>query len=233
MFRSLLVLAITFFYQPTRAQVNPRDSSSFRPRWNGRDAVIHRAGDKPYTLYHWDGRSPKGPKEICSFVTYYTGMWVPDGRNRILGTHPLLGMSLGQWVNKLMWDLNFELQLGSAPSSYRVVNNSDTIRSCRFNGMYFGLNLGYNLVNVKKSSIFLTGGVGGSGFTTVQGDDNHDGRSISAFNKNFGLGIHHFGRNGKLVSAMLLYNVINYENPRGTPLDGNAVTLRLMFGGFD
>jgi hypothetical protein len=47
------------------------------------------------------------------------------------------------------------------------------------------------------------------------------------------LGVHHFGKKGNLFGVMLLYNFVGYQNPGGTPMDGNAVTLRIIFGGFE
>jgi hypothetical protein len=160
-------------------------------------------------------------------------MWIPVGRNQVLGSHPLLGMNFGQWINRFMWDFNLEFQLGGTYLPYYVIYNGTKVPSNRYGAAYLGLNFGYSLISVKKSVIYLTGGIGGSGFTAIPGDDDNKELSINSFNKNCGLGIQHFGKNGKFFSGMLLYNFIDYQNPGGTPMDGNAVTIRLIFGGFE
>jgi hypothetical protein len=236
LFRFFFLLAFVIsLCQQVAAQEIPRDLST-RPAWNGRDAVIHRPGDKPYSLYHLSGRYPhilKRPKEICNYYAFYTGMWIPTGRDRVLGSHPLLGINFGQWINRFMWDFNLEFQLGGTSTAYNVIYNGVPTTSNHYGGNYIGLNFGYSLVSVKKSVVYLTGGIGGTGFVAVKGDNDHDALSINSFTTNCGLGLHHFSKKGNLFGAMLLYNFVDYQNPGGTPMDGNAVTLRLIYGGFE
>jgi hypothetical protein len=236
--RSMAVLVFGFsIYQQVDAQITPRDSSAYyRPRWNGRDAVIHRPGDRPYSLYHMSRPYPrvaKPPKELCNYYAFYTGMWIPTGRDQVLGSHPLLGMNFGQWINRFNWDFNLEFQLGGTSTAYQVMYNGTPTTSNRYGGTYVGLNFGYSLVTVKKSVVYLTGGIGATGFTAVRADNDNDGLSINSFTRNCGFGVQHFGKNGNLFGAMLLYNFVGYQNPGGTPMDGDAVTLRLFFGAFE
>jgi hypothetical protein len=160
-------------------------------------------------------------------------MWIPTGRNRVLGSHPLLGMNIGQWINRFNWDINLEFQLGGTSTAYQVIYDSLPTTSNRYGGAYIGLNFGYSLISVKKAVIYLTGGIGGTGFTAVRGDNDHDPVSINSFTKNVGLGMHNFGKKGNLLGIMLLYNFVGYQNPGGTPMDGNAVALRIILGGFE
>lgn len=160
-------------------------------------------------------------------------MWIPTGKDRILGTHPLLGLEFGQWINRFNWDFNLELQIGATSNPYNVVYYGQTVPTNLYGGSYAGLNLGYSLLSLKRSVLYLTAGIGGTGFTAEKGDDTHDPLNINSFTKNCGLGLQHFGKKGDLFGVMLLYNFVGYQNPGGTPIDGNAVTLRIVFGAFD
>ncbi len=206
------------------------------PKWNGRDPVVHRAGDPPFALYHLAGKPPhirKQPIDLCSYFGGSSGVWIPQGRDQVLGTHPLLGMTFGQWINRFNWEVNLEFQLGGTSNSYDVIYNGVTTSTSRYNGTYAGLNFGYSIIEVKKSVVYLTGGVGATGFRPIAQDKDNDGLSFDTFTKNCGVGIHHFGNKGHLLGATLLYTFLDYQNPGGTPLDGNAVTLRLTYAGFE
>src|SRR5262249_8595172 len=99
-----------------------------RPAWNGVDPVIHRPGDAPFSLYHLSHPYPhirKQPKEITSYFAFNTGMWIPTGRDCVLGSHPLLGMNFGQWINRFVWDFNLEFQLGGTSTPYQVMYNGN------------------------------------------------------------------------------------------------------------
>jgi hypothetical protein len=231
-FCSLFLLTV----QQVDAQISPRDTLSYRPAWNGRDAVIHRPGDKPYSLYHLERPYPKirkQPHDLTNFYGLYSGMWIPTGRDRVLGSHPLFGMDFGQWINRFMWNFNLEFQLGATSNYYNVIYYGATTPSNRYGAVYVGVNFGYSLFTIKKSVFYLTAGIGGTGFTPVEGDDNHDELDINSFTRNVGVGVQHFSKKGNLVGVALLYNWVGYQNPGGTPMDGNAVTVRLTLGVFE
>ena len=131
-----------------------------------------------------------------------------------------------------MIEFEFEGRFGSAASSYHVLY-SDTVRTTRhYFGAFIGLHLGYGVINFKSTSIYLLGGLGYDGFDSVEittpGENSNV--EIGSLNVNGGIGIQHFPKKGGYLGAELLYNAIHYQNPGGTPLDGNGITLRLTFG---
>jgi hypothetical protein len=238
--RNLAILCLLFLLLNSKvdAQISPQDTLSYhRPLWNGRDAVIHRPADSPYSLHHLARPFPavqKPPPEVTSFCTFYTGMWIPTGRDRVLGSHPLLGVELGKWTDRFMWEINGEFQMGDTNTPYTVVNNNGvSTTSSLYEGTYLGLNFGYSLITIKRSVFYLTGGVGWTGFVAINGDDNTSQLSINTLTSNYGMGFQHFGKKGTLVGAALLFNYLNYQNTGGTPMDGNAVTFRLTIGVFN
>src|SRR5690348_5926990 len=105
--RGMALCTLAFLTHPrAEAQITPRDTSAaYRPICNGRDAVIGRPGDSPYSLHHLSRPYPRTrrlPKEICYYYGLYSGMWIPTGRDRVLGSPSLLGASFGQWINRFM-----------------------------------------------------------------------------------------------------------------------------------
>jgi hypothetical protein len=178
-------------------------------------------------------RRLKKPAEKFVLGGFTTGIWIPNGRNKILGPHPSLGVVLGKWSDQFLWEFEMECRFQQSANNYKVVYQ-DSLRTTRsFFGGFIGLHFGYGIINFKRTSIYLMGGFGYDGFDAVNGNDTdqNPGLSINSFNLNSGLGIQHFGKAGGYWSLEALYNNEWYKNPGGTPLQGDSLTIRFSIGG--
>ena len=164
-------------------------------------------------------------------VYVYTGMWIPYGNDRLLGNHPVIGFGSGGG-NKFVFSFTLEFRFADAANSYIVQNKGQNVSTNHFFGGYVGLDLGYNFVSTQRTKFFIVGGTGLDGFDAVDNTSSksHDGKSINAFNMNAGLGWRVFTPFGNYIGLEARNNFVNYRNPGGTPLDGNTVTIRLMYG---
>ena len=175
---------------------------------------------------------PEPPRDLYSFAGFTAGMWVPVGRNFILGPHPSLGLVLGGWRGQWLAEFAMEFRFGEAIHHYEVLYKNSVEISHKYFGGFIGFHVGYAVANLKNTSIYLLGGLGLDGFDAIEIDDQHDQAvSINSLNLNSGLGFQHYDKKGGYWGIELLFNLIHYQNPGGTPLNGNGVTLRLTRGG--
>jgi hypothetical protein len=191
------------------------------------EPAIKRTKSIPH--YHYRERKP--PAEVYSFATFTSGVWVPTGWNKVLGVHPTLGTMIGGWHDRMLYELNLEFRFINAANNYTVIYDGAPLTQNKYFGGFIGMHVGYGVVCMPMTTIYMLTGVGYDGFDVVEGDDTHDPMSINSLNVNFGAGVHHFGKQGSLLGMELTYDVINYNNPGGTPLNGNAFNLRLIIGG--
>jgi hypothetical protein len=179
---------------------------------------------------HYNTRRRKPPAEVYSFTAVTSGVWIPTGWNDRLGVHPALGMIVGVWSNRMLYQLNTEFRFLDAANSYTVMYEGAPLTQKKYFGGYLGMHVGYAVVCMPMNTVYVLTGCAYDGFDAVDGDDTHQALTINSLNVNFGAGIHHFGKKGGLLGVELTYDIINYNNPGGTPLNGNAITLRLSVG---
>jgi len=197
-------------------------------------------------------------KKISGFqLAMRAGVFAPQGNLSILGPHFYLGGSVGWRFNKFMFDLTMDFRMDNAPNYY-TVSFQDTLHqtSTYHNGGCWGLNTEYQLYKNKKHEVDLLAGVGYDAF--VSAFNTRDTVIFESFNFNIGFGykifLRHFkkatyqvqyiSRHSKRPSMMEIdcaerysylafqvkYNLLNYTNPGGTDLSGNAFTVGIVYG---
>lgn len=161
-----------------------------------------------------------------------TGAWIPFGNARLLGAHPSLGFLFGFGKRKMIYDFTIEFKFGRAKNYYDVFHNGMTISTNHFFGGYLGFETGYELTHHSRSKLYALGGLAFDGFDAIKSDPDQDikGKSINSLNLNAGLGWRFFGRDGTYTGLEVRHNFVQYTNRQGTPLNGNTVSVRLLFG---
>jgi len=99
-----------------------------------------------------------------------------------------------------------------------------------------GLQFGYEVARFRTSSIHVLGGLGVDSFESINpnpNDQNSESLEFNFFNANTGIGIQHFGKNDLYWSIDVIDNMAQYWIPGGTPLNGDALTIRLTIAGVD
>jgi len=164
----------------------------------------------------------------------YTGSWMPIGNVNILGNHPIFGMQGGIKSKNILVDGVFEFRFGDSPNAYYVYENDSLYNTTDFFGFHVGVELGYKLIYYKQNEINLLTGIGYEGFDALSIGDINDPdrirRSINSGNINFGIGYRKYFRNRSYIGLETRYNIVNYQNPNGTNLSGNTLTIRLKYG---
>lgn len=161
-----------------------------------------------------------------------SGLWIPQGHSRLfLGIHPSLGLMVDGWYGNFVFDAVLEFRFLNAAHEYTVLYQGVPETTKGYFGGLIGAQFGYAFLNSENTSAYAFGGLGLDGFDAIDQDTQHeDAVSINVLNKNLGLGVRRSFKNIGFFGVEILYNFIHYHNPGGTPLDGNSVSLRFLFG---
>jgi len=162
-------------------------------------------------------------------VSYFGGVWIPNGNLSILGNHPLVGVQFGIRTDKLLIDLTLQFKFLKSQNHFQVNHNNTSFDTDHFFGGYYGLDLGYNLINRKSNLIDLLSGVGLDGFDVLKINDKVK-KTINTLNLNIGIGYRRIIGSYTYIGLDIKYNFIDYDNSDGTNLSGDAMSSLLKFG---
>lgn len=163
-------------------------------------------------------------------AAFIVGTWMPYGNANTLGTHPSFGFLFGFSKKRMMFDMVMEFRTGKPNNSYQVMHQGLLVTTDHYFGGYFGVDVGYEFMSYGRSRFYFMTGIAADGFDSIEPEEDQKGKSFFVLNLNAGAGWKLFTRDGSYVGLDLRHNWMNYENTGGTPLDGNAVTLRLLYG---
>jgi hypothetical protein len=165
------------------------------------------------------------------------GVWIPQGRLARFGAHPsITGIGVGKktWFSE--WDITLAFRFNSTAQSYTVLREDSVYNLNHFFGGYFGLDYTRYILHAKRFETGLLFGIGYDGFDV---NDSYSGdhptgppppTSINSLNLNLGCRLNYYFNPKHYIGLVSRYNFIQYSNPGGTPLDGNAVTIDLIVG---
>jgi hypothetical protein len=187
----------------------------FSRLWKGKpeDSKLHKV--------FWDFRREHEGFANNLSVMAFTGIWQPLGDNLLLGTQPVLGLTLGKGFLFMEGSITL-LVCGLIPTDhYSVLKNKEEITRTMFFRLYLGGEISFLVFVFGQHEIRLLTGIGGDG--------NFD---FQSFNINAGLGYRYYFNEQKdwFIFSELRYDLINYENEGGTDLSGPALSLRAGFG---
>jgi hypothetical protein len=173
-------------------------------------------------------------KQSAIIFSLISGVWIPQNNLSILGPHPYIGFGFGGKIKSFWFELSFNYKFVDSPNSYQVILNDSLRTTNNFYGTYVGLDVGYQFFVFKNNSFDLIGGVASDGFTAIyinipDSDDNIRKR-LESLNLNIGLGYKYFFNARRYLGLDIKYNFVDFENPGGTDLSGNVITISLKFG---
>jgi hypothetical protein len=174
------------------------------------------------------------------------GAFIPSGNLNVLGVHPALGLILGGRISKITIDANISFRFLKTPNRYTVRTDQGLLSTNYYLGGYIGLDGGYELMRRKNKAVEVLAGIAYDGFDTSPGNNNNSSGnntsnstpSINSVSLNFGFGYRLFFREHHTIKGVshpymavqAKYNILNYANPDGTDLSGNAFTIGIILG---
>jgi hypothetical protein len=178
----------------------------------------------------------KAKKTGDTHMAGFMGAWIPKDSLGIFGAHPMLGLTMGFHRPKFTIDGTLSFSILESKNWYVVYDKKgNRYDSDRFGGFIAALEPCYNFSKEDSRShfLFLTG-LGYESITPVRGkEDEQEAVTIGTFSTTFGLGYRYFfgDTREKYIGIQCRYHVLNFSTHGGTNLDGNALSLRLAFGG--
>jgi hypothetical protein len=163
------------------------------------------------------------------------GIYLPTGNlNTVIGPKSIMGLQFGMKIKKVQYDLTIALRPGSSKQTYEVFYKNEHVQTDHYLGGYVGFDTSYELRNNFKTEIDLLGGIAFDGFDAIESDlDNDiDGKSLNSLNLNVGLGYRIYSKRMNYLGIQARYNFVNYNNKKGTNLDGNYLSLILTYNLF-
>jgi hypothetical protein len=177
-------------------------------------------------------RIPKGHLALIS------GLWIPTGAATLLGNHPYIGLELGSRGVRDRFNLVLSFKFIDSKQPYQIKRNDQLYETDDFFGGFIGLDYGRKMFGNDTHLFELTVGGGLDGFDvyhTSDEDKRDQMKPMSILSYNFNGGVQYSWFYNKRKDAFLgfqaRYNVTNYRNKGGTNLQGNPITIGLVWGG--
>lgn len=177
-------------------------------------------------------KKPRGHLALIS------GLWIPTGAATLLGNHPYIGLELGSRGVRDRFNLVLSFKFVNAQQPYQIKRNDQLYETNDFFGGFIGLDYGRKMFGNDTHVFELTAGGGLDGFDvyhTSDEDKREQMKPLSILSYNFNGGIQYSLFYNKRKDAFLgiqaRYNVTNYRNKGGTNLQGNPITIGLVWGG--
>jgi|GEM_PF-1191422 len=182
-------------------------------------------------------------------IAAVSGVWIPTGQLKNLGTHPYLGFLLGGKWRRFTADMNLSISFLNASQAHTTKIYNDSLVTVRdFTGFYFGIDAGYSIAQRKKSELDILGGIAYDGLevwrdpnaNSNNNNSTNNSKYLNSVNLNAGLGYKyyfHTVRDSKKLTRGYLwlqakYNYVDFHNNGGTPVSGNAITVSVLCGMF-
>ncbi|HEY4149125.1 MAG TPA: hypothetical protein VGM41_09355 [Chitinophagaceae bacterium] len=170
----------------------------------------------------------------CSFGA---GIWIPNGKLSTLGVHPSISFPVVGIRNKLnQLDLAFSFRFLRAANDYTILRQGNLYDRNYFLSGYIGTEYTRYLIHSYHFESGIIAGLGYDGLDIATGseyyhdNDNLKPLDINSFNANLGIRANYFFTPNCYIGIATKYNIINYCNTGGTPLDGNALSAEVMIG---
>lgn len=160
------------------------------------------------------------------------GAWIPDGNIEALGSHPLIGLQIGNNWEKFSVNLELGLRFLDAPKDIEVYKDGYVYDSRYHSAIYLGAGAGFKYFEYKKHELDMLGGLGYDHITILESTsaEANDGKSLSSLCINAGLAYKFNISKKQYLSLSGRYNMLFYKNRGGTNLNGNAITIGLIYG---
>ena len=167
-------------------------------------------------------------------VALITGIWMPQGNNKLLGNKAETGIIAGSRGAALQIDFTLFWRYLRAKNEYRYFDSRDQIDTKRFIGAYCGLDFSYQLLYRGNSQIDVLCGIGYDGFggknaNSAEDQDQHHVESLN-FNIGFRQKLFLSHCHDWYIGIQGRYNWVKYGTHGGSDLSGNTISLELIIG---
>lgn len=168
-------------------------------------------------------------------MAWITGVWIPTGNLKKLGSHPELGFQMGAKHKKMNYDFILAIKFLNSANSYyaRRTKSSNLELTDYFLGGLVGIDIGRDIFANKGHELQFTGGIALDGFDALEEDTDKDLKSASTwtYNLNFGLGYRFYLTNEFYLGLRAKYNVVDYSLNNVIDFTGNTITIQFIVGG--
>ena len=165
------------------------------------------------------------------------GVWIPQGRLALLGVHPsITAFGIGRKTWSSEWDFNVALRFAKTAQPYTVLRRDSVYTVNHFFGGYIGVDYTRYLLHSKRFEAGVLFGVGYEGFDVNDSysDSSPTGppppTSINSLSLNLGPRMNFYFNPKHYIGVIGRYDIVQYSNPGGSPLNGNAFTIDLIVG---
>ena len=162
------------------------------------------------------------------------GVWLPQGKLARFGVHPnITAIAVGRksWFSE--WDLTLALRFINTAHPYSILRQDSLYSVNNFLGGYLGIDYTRYLLQSRRFEAGPRMGVGVDGFDVSEGESRGGPPppgSINSLNLNVGWRMNYYFDPIHFIGLAGRYNFIQYSNPGGTPLNGNAITIEVIVG---
>lgn len=180
----------------------------------------------------YDEQVKKALRTPEAHLALFAGYYHPFGKLDVFGPHPSIGGILGVRQLRHTYDFVFDIRFGRSQNEYEVVYKGDLLKDDYWTSVYCGLEYTFDFIASKKVRLGLSPGIAYNGITAVKADDDDDnGKILPGLDLNGGLAFKYtFGKHGGYTGLQARYHWVDHRNPGGTELNGNYLSLRLVFG---
>jgi len=167
-------------------------------------------------------------------ISFYSGLWRPQGGLSRLGAHPLIGARVTARRNRLLARASLEFRFGDAPEPYRVYFDDWFWDTRDYVGTYIGLEPGLALFRGRHHGLDLHLGIGYEEIVTLPANeyDLEESHAIDSFNLNASLTYRfYFGPyQSRFFGLETRFEDTNHGTSGGSDLSGSAWSFRLGYG---
>jgi hypothetical protein len=160
-----------------------------------------------------------------------SGVWIPQGNLQIIGIKPSIGVFAG--ITRLNTAVNaiFEMRFGRTDSPV-IINIKDTLIETRIHhGSYLGLE-GHQIIH--RSGKYRSGFFLSAGYNIVDIVEEAllepERQTFGSWAFSGGLTFERLFSNRTRLGLHPGYILLNHRHREGSPLDGNAFVIKLIFG---
>lgn len=160
-----------------------------------------------------------------------TGIWIPRGNLSTLGVHPAVDYGFGIRDRLNSFDVFASLRFVNAPHSYTLLRDDTLYTRNFYRGGYFGFDYTRYVYYSTRWEAGFIAGIGADFFDVTEQTDSYlSPTELAIVNYNIGIRCNYYITPRGFVGMALKYHFLDYHNPGGTPLDGNAFSIDFTIG---
>jgi hypothetical protein len=159
------------------------------------------------------------------------GAWIPQGNLMNIGNRPSLGVLVGRWYPKFKIDLAFDVRFFETNKSIDIaLTDTIMLEVANFLGARAAIEGSFSILKVHPYALDIFLGAGYEWIEMVKSPQDRRGEVFDSPSLTAGLTYRYFFPNRANIGISLGYHMLWLDNPKGTPIDGNAFTVALQIG---